>query len=404
MSVVVRRNMSVVTLVVARSRAATVLGRLFADGIPHALLGGARGTLIQDKWYQSLLPMISPELEVVQMVVPDPEVDGVMERAVRHAELHRSGAGAVYSTPCDLLQATPGFPLWPLSHEERPDEDASTSLKENLTAIHYISQGERTDAICRAAMSVGSHGPMVQYSEGRGLRDRLGWLRITSKPIKEVVTVVVDNVDANLVLTVMAEAGLVERPGHGLIYAMPIQKGLVNIDSVYSETRHSASIQQIIRAIDELKGGKAWRDQNAVSALGGQSAGLTFVARTATQRVRSSQARLTIVVARRQAPAVAASVMDLGAPGVNIDYQQLHQAADARDEARTREQHEELAHVRIIAGTEALHSLRERFLETADMPMMVYIQRVGQALSYEAPREEKPVRRYRGAPVQQPRG
>lgn len=397
METILRRNMSVITGIIGRGVATKVIRELLADGVPYVLIGSARGTLIQDKWYQTLLPMISPELEVLQLVVPDPEVDHAMELVVQHGQLQRSGAGAVFCTPCDDLHVKGEFPLWPIDREEHPDEDASATLAENLTAIHFISQGERTDAICRAAMSVGAHGPIVQYSEGRGLRDRLGWLRVTSKPTKEVVTVLVDNVDADLTFAAMAQAGQVDRPGRGLIYSMPVQRALVNIDSVYSETRHSASIQQIIRAIDELKCDRNWRDQSVMTAPGGQAAGLQFLAtKPSMENMVVDQARLAIVVDRRHAYEVSNTVINMGAPGVNIHYLQLHRPTEGKED----KQHREFAQLRIITSPSQAIELRDRMLEELKIDAMVFVQPIGKSLAYKAPKEEEQVgKTYRGARV-----
>jgi nitrogen regulatory protein PII len=398
MSFVVRHNMSLVTLIVARHRTGKVLNELLANGVHHAHFSAGRGTLIQDKWYQSLLPMISPELEVIQMVVPDPKVDEVMELAVVHANLRRSGAGAVYCVPCDDLYARDEFPLWPLDERERRDEDASMHLNENMTMIQYISQGERTDAICRSAMNVGSHGPVVQYSEGQGLRDRLGWLKITSKPIKEAITVLVDNVDANLVFAAMAKAGQVQLPGHGLIFSMPVQKAIVNIDTVYSQTRHAASAQQIIKAIDDLKGNKEWRAQSEIDMQGGQAAGLDFMTRSTQARVFRNMSRLTIIVARSKAGEVSRKVQEFGAPGVNIDHAQYHQPEEHQDTRK----HTEMSSLRIIMNTDKARALQKRIAEEIDLPLAVFTQPIGQALFYRTP-VDKPdlvnARYYRGQRV-----
>ena len=394
-SVIVRHNMSVVNLITSRHRCGKILNELFASGVHHAHISGGRGTLIQDKWYQSLLPMISPELEVIQMVVPDPKVDEVMKLCVQHANLKRSGAGAVYCVPCEDLYAREGFPLWPLYEKERRDEDASTHLNENMTMIQYISQGERTDAICRGAMNVGTHGPIVQYSEGRGLRDRLGWLKITSKPIKEAVTVLVDNVDANLVFAAMSKAGQVQLPGHGLIFSMPVQKAIVNIDSVYSQTRHAASAQQIIKAIDELKGSKEWRAQSEIDMQGGQAAGLDFLTRSTQARVFRNMSRLTVIVDRSKAGEVSHQIQNFGAPGVNIDHAQYHQPENNQDTRK----HTEMSSLRIIMNKDLAKALQQRIAEEIEVPLAVYTQPIGQSLFYhtpvEAPAEEN-VRYYRG--------
>jgi len=383
--------MSAVTLIVGRTRAKRVIRELLDDGVHHLMLNNARGTLIRDQWYQSLMPMISPELSVLQMLVPDPLVDVIVEKCARHAQLHRSGAGALFSQPCEDLHHSGTLPLWPLARAERPDEDASANLRENLTVIYLISQGERTDSVCRTAMQSGAHGPVVQYSEGHGLRDRLGWLRITSKPTKEVVCVVVDNVDADLVFAAMARAGQVDRAARGLIYRMPVEKGLINIDSVYAGTRHAASMQQIIRAIDEIKGNKDWRDQNAVGAQGGAAAGLEFLAGAAPVAASEDRALLSIIVPREQARSTALTLIDLGAPGANIDYLQLHGGGDGA-------QHGELAHIRVVLDRAPAAELESGLLEL-EGDRVVYTQPVTKLQTYVRPKQSSAVRRYRGAEI-----
>ncbi|MEZ5567598.1 MAG: hypothetical protein R3E54_04510 [Halioglobus sp.] len=389
MTITTRHNMSVVHLIVRRHRSRQILENLLADGVPFAMTSNARGTLIRDRWYHNLLPIISPELTQIQLLVPDPAVDSVMERAARHAGLHRSGAGSIHSQPVDDLHVIGDMPLWPLSAAENPAEDASLDLQENLTAIYFISQGERTDAICRAAMRLGSHGPIVQYTEGHGLRDRLGWLRITSKPIKEVVSLLVENVDADQIFEVMAVAGQVEQAARGLIYRMPVSKGFVNIDSVYSETRHAATLPQIIRAIDDLKGNKAWRERDAFT--GRTRAGLTGRA----ERPTNTQAwsLLSVVVNRDMTRQVSLDLLERGIPGASIDFLQLHPASDDL-------QHRELAHIRCVVETPLAVDLEQGMLEAAHEPMMVYRQVVSRLVTYTA--GESPARKrkvYRGVAV-----
>lgn len=386
---VTRHNMSVVTLILRRHRAKQAMHALLEDGIHHVMLNNARGTLIREQWYQSLLPMISPELSVLQMLVPDPAVDNVMEKSARHAQLNRSGAGSVFSQPCADLHMKGDLPLWPLEHAERPEENASVDLKENLTAIYLISQGERTEAVCRAAMQAGAHGPVVQYSEGHGLRDQLGWLRITSKPTKEVVCVLVDNVDADLIFAEMARTGQVQEAARGLIYRIPVRKGLVNIDSVYTGTRHAASMQQIIRAIDEMKGNKHWRDQNVIGAQGGSAAGLEFLATVASPAPTEDRSLLSVIVPRERARTTALELIALGAPGANIDHLQSHTRSDGV-------QHSELAHIRIVLDRAPAEALERAALDL-DGSMIVFTHPVTQLLTYARPRQNRSVRRYRGA-------
>lgn len=394
MPATLRHNMSVITLVLPRQRTAKLLNDVFADDVHSAFLSSARGTLIQDKWYQTLLPMLSPELEMVQLIAPDNQVDRLMRRLVRHAQLYRSGSGVVYSSPCDDLYATGDFPLWPLESAEKPCEDASVKLHENLTAIHFISQGERTDTICRAAMNAGAHGPIVQYSRGIGLRDRLGWLRITSKSTKEVVSVLVDTVEADFVFAAMAEAGQVDRPGRGVIYRMPVQKGLVNMDSVYSRARHTATMQQIIRALDEIKGGRDWRDQAIMDVEGGEVEDLRFI-RMLNQAEHKPITRLSVIVDRFDSNKTANQIIQGGAPGVNINYLQMHKAVDGKDN----KQHRPLAHIRAVLPEQEAFALQKHLAQALEQDALIYTQPAGISLSFQDKENDavvKPGRVYRG--------
>lgn len=375
----VRHNMSVITLCLPRARAPAVVKALLSEGNIHSTyLSGARGTLIQDKWYKSLLPMLNPELEMVQLIAPDPMVDSIMQSVIKHAQLYRSGAGMVYSTPCDDVYATGDYPLWPIDGPEKPSEDATLTLQENLTAIHYINQGERTAAVCRAAINAGAHGPVVQYSRGVGLRDRLGWLRITSKPIKEVVSVLVDTVEADFIFAAMAEAGQVDRPGRGVIYRMPVQKGFINMDSVYSRARHTATMQQVIRAIDEVRGNKNWRDQGIIDN------DLTRVVdpRNLSMPVAGDPelSRLSVIVDRIHSTDIARFILRNGASGVNMNYLQLHKAVDGEEE----KQHRDLAHVRAILTADKALALQNKIVEDIEFDSMVYMQPTTFSQSYRA--------------------
>ncbi len=373
--IITRHNMSVVTLIIGRHRAKKVLQDLFADGIHSALLTSARGTLMQDKWYQGILSMIKPELAVIHMIVPDPFVDSIMERAAKHAQLHRSGAGSIFSKPCVDLHIKGTFPLWPIDQEELPEEDASNDLHENLTAIYLISQGERTEAVCRAAMHAGSHGPVILFSEGHGLRDRLGWLRITNKPTKEVVSVLVENVDAELVFSAMAEAGKVQSVGRGLIYRMPVQKGLINIVSVYSQTRHAASIQQIIRAIDDIKGNKDWRHQDSIAIHGGATAGLEFLTKLSPKSTHKPHRLISIIVDRDHSQKVSLQIINMGAPGANINYFQFYIQTDST-------QHQEFAQINIVVNEPSAIELEKRILEEVEQDLMIFTQPVTGFIAY----------------------
>ena len=74
-----------------------------------------------------------------------------------------------------------------------------------------------------------------------------------------MITIVVDEYDVDAVFNAMAEAGKINEPGRGFVYQCPVKRGLTNLASVFNPEKHSASIQQIIRAMDGLHGSTDWR-------------------------------------------------------------------------------------------------------------------------------------------------
>ena len=341
-------NVSVVTAILPQYIAKSAIEEVFSFGDRNALLINARGTLMRDRWYQALLPMMSPEKEFLQFLVPDTEVDAMMECLVAAAELHLPGSGAVFAVPCDELRCTEDFPVWSTSTWENDSFDASHNLKENLTAIFCIVQKDRTDRISRAAMSAGAHGPVVFYCEGRGLRDRLGWLRITKKNDMEVLVLIVDNADADAVTEAMVDAGDIDLPVRGFLYRMPVQKGVINVGSSFGGRKYAANIQQIISAIDELKGSRSWRDQRITELVGtGKSAGLNLFGKIKERTYLTDQESLTCIVGRKHIDAIVNAALQGGAPGMNISFARLVEA-ESRETARGIRFNRERGIVRII--------------------------------------------------------
>ena len=84
---IANHKVSIVTAVLPRENSGKVINRVFNEGDPSVLLMQARGTLAKDRWYQSILPLVSPEKSILQFYVPDPEVDHIMEVAIANYKL-----------------------------------------------------------------------------------------------------------------------------------------------------------------------------------------------------------------------------------------------------------------------------------------------------------------------------
>ena len=215
-------NYFMVTAVLPRSSMGPVLEQVLESGASHAFTQAARGSVVRDRWYQALLPALSPEQEILRFLVPETEVDHLMEQVVMVGNLRVYGAGSIFAVPCGQVTCADDYPLWTPGSYTFEYTNFDIRFKKDLTALLHITDKGEADTIAKAAIKAGAQGPSISYILGYGLRDRLGLLRITKKHEKELITVLVDQVEADAVMEAMAQAGRVDQPGRGFLYQVPV--------------------------------------------------------------------------------------------------------------------------------------------------------------------------------------
>ena len=277
----------------------------------------ARGTLLQDQWWKRWVPPISPAKVALQLLAPSQEVETIEQTIIEHARLDKQSTGAVFSSPCAQTYFGADFDAWQV--ERLISEEASaTRLRENLSAIYCLVGHQDSDRVSKAAINAGAHGPIVYYSEGRGLRDRLGWLRITKEHEKEVLLVIAEEDDADTVFDAMASAGNLHLPGRGFMYSLPVSQGMFNLQSRMAHHHHDASMQQIISAIDHMAGHNHWRDGSVVDVGGsGRAAGLGGLSPVVQL---NNQVCLSVICHRENSSRMIDMMLDCGAPGLNFHF------------------------------------------------------------------------------------
>jgi nitrogen regulatory protein PII len=322
------QNFSIVTAILPNANTNSVLPAVLEDPGTSALVWKARGTLLHDHWWKRWFPPISPTKTMLQMLVPEADVARLVGMIVDTGRLHQQATGAVFSTPCDAVYLGSDFHVWP-GREGAGVVETQHKLTENLSIILGIVGHNNADRVSKAAINAGSHGPIVYYCEGRGLRDRLGWLRITKEHEKEVMMVITEESDADSVFEAMAKAGDLHLPGRGFMYRLKIDRGMFNLPSRVSHHHYDANMQQIINAIDHLSGHNHWRDQSVFNVGGqGRGAGLDVLRPSVT--ASEDQVCLSAWATRDQCPTVMDMLLDAGAPGLNIAYARFNAAgADA---------------------------------------------------------------------------
>jgi len=269
------------------------------------------GTMVSEKWYQNLLPSIHPEQDILKLLVPTSNVETVISHIIQSGGLHLSGAGAIFSVPC-----LDSFSLNGFKKDKSASDKSILKLNKDLVVIHCIVQKGRAEKISKAIIKEGGPSATVSYAQGRGIRDKMGLIRLAFSPEKELMSLIVDRYDADHLFDVMVKAGQLHKPGEGFIYMIPVDRGLMNITTVFTTEKHSASIQQIIKAIDRIKGNTDWRAQESIDSAINPDGQVKIK----QKHFLTDLTRLTCVVDRGYGDPFIEKALELGVPGASIAY------------------------------------------------------------------------------------
>ncbi|MBL4755517.1 MAG: P-II family nitrogen regulator [Flavobacteriales bacterium] len=301
-------NYSLVTVILPKESATDTLDKAFASYPGSAVMLSARGSISSNKWYSKVFPPVNPEQQVVELLVEDDKIDDVLNSITAAGHFNTFGTGAVFATKCEkaLYLGDKGQGVSTNGVGNGVDID----YKSETTTIYCIAQKDKSEAIANVAMKEGAPGPTVVFGQGRGIRDRLGLLRIAISPEKELIRVVVDNYDVEPVFNAMVKEGKLDTPGMGFIYTMPVDKAYVSLASVVGDKSELASNHQIIKAIDEMKGGTSWRMLN----------GTAGDASVPDKKYLLDLVRLSCVTERGKGDEIVDAAIAAGAPGASIAY------------------------------------------------------------------------------------
>ena len=318
------------------------------NGVRHMLQSTSRGSLLNEGggFFQKMFPPPAPEQELIQLLVPSSKLDKVMEDAVKAGRLNHTGAGAIFAMPClGDLQHTTDFPILEGSGASS-DSDNYAADMEAIICIVEIGTG---DLMAEAALKSGSAGPTITYGEGGGVRDKIRLLRLTKGPEKEIVIAVVEKGESDKIFTEMARAGKIAEPGRGFMYTTPVNRGLINVSTTFSTGGAGASLDQIIAALDEIKGGKDWRLDAVSQEVHAKGAGKPKLLTDLTPLVG-----LFCLVHRDNYQSIYDAILNAGAGGVSCIFSILRDPKQDNDSAN-----EEWASVQTSIAPQALEKVRD---------------------------------------------
>ncbi len=247
-----------ITAAVHRGACDNIIRQLSGAGISCGHIAAGRAISLFDK--KSLLSssaaIAEDPIEILSIIVTEKTEQTAVEMLISAGSISIPGRGSISSEPVSIIKA----------HELCMPSDSGTNVigaahLNEFTGICCIVQRGQGDTVARVALDTGVCVPAITFGIGTGVRDKLGLLRITIPAEKEVISVMASPHDADAVMNMMVDAGKLDQPGKGFIYTYPIKSGIVNSKIHRGMSKHAASIEQIINAIDEIRGDTSWRER-----------------------------------------------------------------------------------------------------------------------------------------------
>lgn len=253
-----KKRISRITAFVNRNISKDILDSLKEVGVIDLYLAAARSLVIEErKGIYALLPgrdLVDDPLDIISFIVDRKAETLILNLIIEKGQLTLPGRGSVYSEEVNLVMAHE------LCQENKPIPFTTEKTSfQKLTGICCIVQRGQGDIVARVALDTGICVPSVHFGIGTGVRDKLGLLRITIPAEKEVINIATSPYDAEVIMKMMIEVGKLDQPGKGFIYLYPLKQGIINMKVSRGEHRHAASIEQIVAAIDHIRGGAEWR-------------------------------------------------------------------------------------------------------------------------------------------------
>ncbi len=301
-------KVSRITTTVNKGAHPGLIDALKKAGINNLHVAAGRASVLQERTgpfsaFSSGRGMADDPVDIISFLVDRQREGDFLSLIAEEANLHIPGMGSVYSEDMELLDA---HQMCSTNKPQPSYREKPQNLHSELTGITCIVQRGAGDAISRVVLESGACVPTITYGLGTGVRDKLGLLRITIPADKEVLTLVMSSYDVEAVLELMIEAGQLDQPGRGFIYVFSVNQGIINTRITSGSTGAAASMEQIISALDGLKGGMEWRRRGADRATGKDR----FFLRGLSD--------LTLICNEGRGSDLVQAAMDVGASGATI--------------------------------------------------------------------------------------
>lgn len=241
----------------------TVAPKIFKLGIGYIFVESGRTVreIVKPRPFGlpgKLIKMQNTPVDVFRFTVQRKEAKLVTDYLVKIGGFDIPGRGTVFSQ--DLIEFTRKEPVYvSIDKDELKTPKEIPYVNKLAYVICVLSVPGMGDKLAKIALDLGICVPLITHGTSSDIRDQLGLIRITISPEKEVVHLIMPEQDTDSIIRLLLEEGRLDRPGRGFIYKTPVSFGLPDTRLRLGKQEYAASMEQIIAALDQLKGNTSWR-------------------------------------------------------------------------------------------------------------------------------------------------
>lgn len=363
-------NYYLITVVVDRHKSKSLVQTAIELGVKPTLVANARGLMHGKQLGFFKLSGISPSMDMIFLLVPKSHLDVIMTTMISKGKLDHFGGGAIYASHVHDFWLSGMEPFSGTLHADATTE--KYDFQQDLVAITSISQRGSAEEIARGAMQAGSPSPIISFGYGHGIRDRLNFmLQIAINPKKELLELVVGTAEADRIFEIMVERGKLDQPAMGFIFTRKVEKGLINTISWQNTTPYPATMEQIIKAIDQLQGNTNWRARGTVQTAARKE-----------RKMLHDLVNVNIIVKRGLGDACSLAAMEAGAGGTSVMYTNAYPQQKHFRSLEGSDEREIISASLPPAQVENVVKAMTALKELENTPVMVYTYPIPQALTY----------------------
>lgn len=291
---------------------------------PHVLLQSARNsTILPSKLLQSRKNLKDEQQTAIEFYIPYELELFYLQTLVDGLSLLIPGRGSIFSQA--IMLYSPVYQHKDIEISDLKRHVIEQILSNNMHVISLICPRGEANEFCRSLLNNGYPSPLIYYGTGMGTRSRMGLLRITIPPEKEILLLPVHAKDSSFVLQNLAQQARIDLPGKGYLSYFPLRYAKINTKTHNSDPSRLASIEQIISAIDTLQGGVEWRRKNIHSST------------SQSWPTEKKLLQLTFIGQRGISEILTPVAFELGARGATMTRKSFYCFENCQEEEDTRE-------------------------------------------------------------------